>query len=354
VRRSFSDGGRACAELAGDDLANAELAGDDLARAELARGELCTGRCASRRAVLRGLAGATVCAALGALARVAPAAAAPIAATSVAPGLTLLTGAGGNVLAHATDDGLVLVDSGAAGHTESLREAVRGLVSAGPRVAALFNTHWHLDQVGGNAAFGTAGAAIYAHEKTRLRLTTGYYLRDEDRYEPPLPPAGRPTKSFHTEAATKIGGQAVEYGYLIEAHTDGDIYVAFPGLNVIAAGDVLAPERDPVFDWFGGGWLGGRVDALARLLERSDARTRFVPSYGPVLGRAEVQAEHDLMLELFDRMVEHVRRGETAKDMLETGVLDGLPRKFAEPEKLLYDLHKGFWAQHNKLMPDIV
>jgi hypothetical protein len=35
-------------------------------------------------------------------------------------------------------------------------------------------------------------------------------------------------------------------------------------------------------------------------------------------------------------------------------VLDGLPRKFDDPEKLLYDLHKGFWAQHNKLMPDIV
>ncbi len=48
-----------------------------------------------------------------------------------------------------------------------------------------------------------------------------------------------------------------------------------------------------MFDWFGGGWLGGRVDALAFLLERSDKDTRFVPSYGPVVGRADVQKEHD-------------------------------------------------------------
>jgi hypothetical protein len=79
-----------------------------------------------------------------------------------------------------------------------------------------------------------------------------------------------------------------------------------------------------------------------------------VPSYGPVIGRAEVQAEHDLMLEIFDRMVVHLRLGETAADMLTTGVLDGLSRKLDDPSKFLYDIHKGFWAHHNKLMPDIV
>jgi hypothetical protein len=59
-------------------------------------------------------------------------------------------------------------------------------------------------------------------------------------------------------------------------------------------------------------------------------------------------------VELFGRMVEHVRRGETAADMLEAGVLDGLGRTFADPAKFLYDLHKGFWAHHNALMHDIV
>lgn len=305
----------------------------------------------SRRAVLRALAGGVACAALPARTRVAHAADGPI-TTPVTAEITLLRGAGGNVLVLATEAGQVLVDSGAATHREALGASLAAL--PGERVAALFNTHWHLDQIGGNTALGEAGASIFAHEKTRQRLSTGYYLRDEERYEAPLPAAGRPTETFYGSGETRIGGRLIEYGYLIAAHTDGDIYVAFPDSNVIAVGDVLAPERDPAFDWFGGGWLGGRVDALALLLARSDARTRFVPSYGPVLDRAQVQAEHDLMLELFERMVEHVRLGESAEDMLETGVLDGLPRTFADPYRLLYDMHKGFWAHHNKLMPDIV
>ena len=73
-----------------------------------------------------------------------------------------------------------------------------------------------------------------------------------------------------------------------------------------------------------------------------------------MLRRADVQAEHDLMLKLFELMVEHVRLGESSEDIFETGVLDGLGRNFEDPSKFLYDVHKGFWAHHNKLMPDIV
>jgi glyoxylase-like metal-dependent hydrolase (beta-lactamase superfamily II) len=275
-----------------------------------------------------------------------------VVATPVAPDLTLLEGAGGNVLVLATEAGKVLVDSGAAAFTSDLLATVEAL--PGGAVTALFNTHWHLDQIGGNEALGRAGATIFAHEKTRLRLRNGYYLPTEDRYEKPLPEAALPTESFHTTHATSIGGRRIECGYLLEAHTDGDIYVAFPDLNVIAVGDVLAPARDPVFDWFGGGWLGGRVDSLALLLALSDAGTRFVPSYGPVVGRADVQAEHAMLLELFDRMVVHVRLGESSEDMLAAGVLEGLGRTFDDPAGLLYSLHKGFWAHHNKLTHDIV
>ncbi len=272
--------------------------------------------------------------------------------TEIAPDLTLLSGAGGNIVVLETGAGKVLVDSGAAAFQDAVLAAVDGL--PGGSVAALFNTHWHLDQVGANAALGAAGAPIFAHEKTRIRLTTGYYLPEQDRYEAPLPTAALPTETFHTSGGTAIGGRQIDYGYLIEAHTDGDIYVAFPERNVIAVGDVLSPAADPVFDWFGGGWLGGRVDALAKLLEMSDAETRFVPSVGPVVGRADVEAEHAVMLQLFDLMVERVRLGESAADILAAGVLAEVDRTFEDPYKLLYDLHKGFWAHHNKLMHDIV
>ena len=112
--------------------------------------------------------------------------------------------------------------------------------------------------------------------------------------------------------------------------------------------------RDPVFDWFGGGWLGGRLDGLLKLIEIGDAATRYVPAYGPVVDRASLQGEHDMLLKLFDRFVEHIRLGETARDMLEAGIHEGLGRELTDPSRLIRDCYEGFWAHHNTLMHDIV
>jgi glyoxylase-like metal-dependent hydrolase (beta-lactamase superfamily II) len=279
-------------------------------------------------------------------------AAAAISRTELTPDLSLLTGTGGNLLALATGAGRILVDSGTAGETSDLASLLDQ--QSDDPVVAVFNTHWHPEQVGGNAAFGSAGAVIHAHVKTQQRLANGYYLPVDERYQPPLPAAGVPTASFYEDASFRFGGSAVECAYLIGAHTDGDIAVMLPDANVIAIGGVISPLRDPEFDWFGGGWLGGRLDAYEWLLEHSDAATRFVPALGPVISQAELRAEYDRLLVLFDRMVEHVRLGETPRDMLEAGVLDGLGRNFADPDRLIYDLNKGFWAHQNKLMHDIV
>ena len=310
----------------------------------------------SRRDLLRG----TLASVAGvALPGFAPAAFAQVTAangisvTPLADGITVLTGAGGNnLLARTTSDGLVLVDSGAAADRPALLGWLAG--PGGDRVAALFNTHWHPDQVGANAALGQAGARIVAHEKTRQRLRAGYYRPDEDRYEPALPAEGLPTETFFETGSTTVGRWRIDYGYLLEAHTDGDIYVAFPDADVIAVGDVVSPARDPVLDWYGGGWLGGRLDALERLLEIGDRNTRYLPAFGPVVGRAEVQAEHDILLALFDRFVEHIRLGKTARDMFQEGMHEGLGRDFADPARLIRDCYEGFWAHHNALVNDIV
>lgn len=310
---------------------------------------------ASRRDVLRGLA------ALGLAPLAAPAARAQRSAergtierVEVTPAVNVLRMSGVNVVALPTSAGLVVVDGGPAADKDLLLAALRDLHGPNGRVAALVNTHWHRDQTGVNEALGLTGATIIAHDKTRQRLRAGWYVPAADRYEPPLPPAALPAKTFFTTDEMTVGDGRIELGYLIEAHTDGDAYVRFPAANVIAAGDVISPQDDPVLDWFGGGWLGGRVDALKKLLELGDTRTRYVPSVGLAVGRAELQAEHDLLLTIFDRMVVNVRLGQTANDMLKEGLLDGLPRTFADPAKFLYDAHKGFWAHHNKLMHDIV
>jgi len=97
------------------------------------------------------------------------------------------------------------------------------------------------------------------------------------------------------------------------------------------------------------------VDALNQLLEMSDAKTKIVPSHGSaVISKAHVEAERDLMQIMYDTLVDQIRMGFTAEDSLDSGVMNNLHRKFDDPYKFLYDAHKGLWAHHNKLEPNIV
>jgi glyoxylase-like metal-dependent hydrolase (beta-lactamase superfamily II) len=68
-------------------------------------------------------------------------------------------------------------------------------------------------------------------------------------------PPGRPRCS--SIPVEKIGGEQIDYGYLLVAHTAGDIYVYFKDSNVLAVGDVASPVNDPELDWITGAWIGG-------------------------------------------------------------------------------------------------
>ncbi|HWF10816.1 MAG TPA: MBL fold metallo-hydrolase, partial [Bryobacteraceae bacterium] len=168
------------------------------------------------------------------------------------------------------------------------------------------------------------------------------------------PKAARPTEIFLTTGSLKTGGEQIDYGYLTLAHTSGDIYVYFRNANVLAAGDVASPLRDPSLDYFTGAWIGGRVDSMDTLLTLANDQTKIVPAYGPVMSKAELKAERDMMEEVRARLFKYVREGDGPKDMLEAGVLKDLPRTWKDPEKFMYAAAKGLWAHHDKLDPNVV
>src|SRR5688572_16531013 len=266
--------------------------------------------------------------------------------------LSLVTSGGTNVLALTTTDGLVVVDSGAPDRSDALMAPLRQL-SRG-RVHTVFNTHWHPENAGANGALRQGGATIVAHENTRLWMATPTWLPDEDRYRQPRPKDAHPTKTFYTEGSMNAGSERIDHGYLIEAHTSGDIYVFFRDSNVLAVGDVASPARDPELDYLTGAWIGGRVDAMDRLLGLSDEKTRVVPGFGPVMSRAELKVERDVMKTIYDRTVDRVRQGDYVDDMLKSGVMNGLARTWKDPRRFLYAVHKGLWAHHNKLDHNVV
>jgi glyoxylase-like metal-dependent hydrolase (beta-lactamase superfamily II) len=271
--------------------------------------------------------------------------------------LAVLDGGGANVLAFSSassgGDGLVLVDSGAPKSGEQVMAGLKTF-AAGAKVQTLFNTHYHLDQTGNNEMFAAAGAKIIAHERTREWMSTDYWVPAEERYEKARPKAARPTDTFKTTGTLKAGAEQIDYGYLLLAHTDGDIYVFLKNSNVLAVGDVASPLRDPALDWFTGAWIGGRVDAMDTVLKLANDQTRIVPAYGPVMSKAEFKAERDLMEEVRARLFKQVREGDGPKDMLEGGVMKGLARTWKDPYTFLYDAAKGCWAHHDKMDPNVV
>jgi glyoxylase-like metal-dependent hydrolase (beta-lactamase superfamily II) len=263
------------------------------------------------------------------------------------PGNLRIVDIGANIVALSTSDGLVVVDSG-----PSPLALVTAALSG--KVLTLFNTHFHLDQTANNEAFATAGAKIIAHERTLKWMSTDYWVPAEDRYEKARPKAAWPTETFATTGSMRAGGEQIDYGYLPLAHTSGDIYVFFKTSNVIAVGDVASPARDPELDYFTGGWIGGRVDAMDIILKLANEQTRIVPAYGPVMTRAQFKAERDVMEEVRARLFTQVREGKGPKEMLDAGLLNGLPRTWKDPLKFLYDAAKGLWAHHSKLDANVV
>jgi cyclase len=267
--------------------------------------------------------------------------------------IAMVDGGGSNVLAYSTGEGLVLVDGGAPKSGDQVMTALKSLVP-GAKVQTLFNTHHHNDQTGNNEMFSAAGAKIIAHKRTLEWMSSDHWVQAEERYEKARPKAARPTETFLTTGSMKTGGEQIDYGYLTLAHTNGDIYVFFRNANVLVAGDVASPLRDPALDYLTGAWIGGRVDSMDILLKLANEQTRIVPAYGPIMSRAEFKAERDMMEEVRNRLFKQVRQGDGPKDLLEGGVLKGLPRTWKDPYKFLYDAAKGCWAHHDKLAPDVV
>src|SRR3954467_408318 len=106
-----------------------------------------------RRAFLQALAGTLGTMPL-ALPRTSLAQAGP-AATRLGERVTLITGAGNNVLALAGNNESLLVDAGDAARAASLRDVLRKLAG---KVTTVINTHYHLESTGGNDAIAGAGA----------------------------------------------------------------------------------------------------------------------------------------------------------------------------------------------------
>jgi glyoxylase-like metal-dependent hydrolase (beta-lactamase superfamily II) len=271
-----------------------------------------------------------------------------IASTKLTPILTLITGAGGNIVVLSQPEGLLLVNG-------SLPESVGGLGKflsdqfKGQPVKVLFNTDWHLDHTGSNEMFKKAGAKILAHENTKLWIGADFYSDWDKHTYQPRPAEAFPTDTFYTSGKITFGKEPVEYGYMPQAHTDGDIYVFFPSQNVLVTGDVVTVGQYPVLDYVTGGWIGGMQTALTDLLKVAKADTRVIPGTGPVLTRADIQEESEMMDTMRQRLVNLMRQGMGPSDMIAAQPSKEFDAKWGKPDVFIRNAYHGMWGHVREL-----
>jgi glyoxylase-like metal-dependent hydrolase (beta-lactamase superfamily II) len=254
--------------------------------------------------------------------------------------LLLFQGAGCNVVAMPGDDGALMIDGGLAENADALLNAIYAATGT-DRIHTLINTHWHPEQTGSNELVGGSGGRIFAHEKTATFLGSATYPESFDERREPLPAAAQPTETTRSDGTLTFAGRQIDYGYLPQAHTDGDLYIHFPELDVLVAGGVVSGEEWPSLEIRNGAWFGGRVRALQWLAQLVTPDTRVVPAQGRLLAGVDIVRLRDIYDDLFETMIEYMNRGFGPEDAAEQNPLAAYEAEFGDPSAFLYDAYRS-------------
>ena len=212
------------------------------------------------------------------------------------------------------------------------------------RIQALFNTDWHLENTGSNDTLGKAGTRIFSHENTRLWMNTEIVVQWQRKTYPPRAKEALPNQTFYTNGKIMFGNEEVQYGHLGQAHTDGDIYVFFPGPNILVTGDIVYRRQLPR-----PGLVHGRLDRRTYPMPRktlvglADAQTKVIPGKGPVQAKADLQALADMTAAMRHSFFDMMKKGMSASAMVAAAPTKEFDAKWGNPEQFIANAYPGLW-----------
>jgi cyclase len=267
--------------------------------------------------------------------------------TDLGNNIYMLTGQGGNITVAVGTDGIIMVDSQFAPLHDKIKAAI-AKISPLP-MKYLINTHYHLDHVGGNAAFHKDGATIVAHDNIRLRLAAGTTNATTGTKTPPAEADAIPTETYLVGGMkVEVGGRVAQLSHVINAHTDGDSWIYFPDANVLVTGDTYGSRTYPNIDWGSGGSIDGMILAVERYLKAANDATKIVPGHGPVATKANLQEFHDMLVTVRDRVKKLFDEGKSEQEVLAANPIADLDGKWAAPQGItsnpsfLRNVYNGF------------
>ena len=237
-----------------------------------------------------------------------------VTSTRLAENVHMLVGSGGNIGLMVGSDAVFVVDDQFAPLTPKILAAIKAITEQPVRF--VLNTHWHFDHTGGNENMGQAGALIFAHENVRKRMSTDQFIEALNRKQPASPRGALPVITFTDTVSFHLNGDSVVVFHVAPAHTDGDAVVMFTKANVVHTGDLFVSAGFPFVDRSSGGSIHGIITAAERMLAVSNAQTKIIPGHGPLADRSRLQAYHDMLVVMRDRMRKEIAAKHTVDQVL--------------------------------------
>lgn len=262
--------------------------------------------------------------------------------TDLGNGLSLISGAGSNVVVDAGSSELVIAGGGHPEHAQALLAEIEKLKPS-PRIAALYNLNWRRENCGLNTVLGPRGTPIYAHENTRLWQNAEFLSKWENTEYTPWPKEYQANQTFYKTSKLVLGDKSITHGIIGQCTTDGDIYVHFPHADVLVVGDMLSVGTYPLLDYVTGGWINGAQKTNTALLGLVTGTTKVIASQGGVYGKAELEAQGALLDHAYAEVAKAFQTGRSLADFLAADPMKDYRATHGDPTLFLTLLYEGTW-----------
>ncbi len=235
---------------------------------------------------------------------------------TVAPGLHVLIGTGGNVAASIGDQGVLIVDDQFPAMVPKIKAAVRDL--GGGEVDFVVNTHWHYDHTDGNPILGRGGSWIVSQSNSRRMMTEDQLVNlVADLVEQPAAsPEALPVITYDDRMQFHFNGEQIDLLHFGPAHTTGDSAVVFRGRNVVHMGDVFNAAGYPFIDADNGGDLDGIIEFCEAVLDEIDENTIVIPGHGAVGTYTDLQEYVAMLRTIRNRIIVLIAGDATLDDVV--------------------------------------
>jgi cyclase len=263
---------------------------------------------------------------------------------AIAENIYKISGPTGNTMVAVDSDGLILVDGVSAEYAEEYLAFVTNETGVYD-IKALIISHWHPEVNGLNAILGPQDVEIISHDNTKQWLATTIRVRGETIIHTPVPADELPDTTFHQGTLSiPFRGSSLVLGYLVQAHTDGDIYVYYPDENILYSGPAIRSDSWSTVDETSSGFIGGLLDAYDTLSTLIDDNTLIIPASGPIMNKSQFASQDAMYKVLKADMLDLLRQSKSVAEVLEINPALGLKPEWGDPSDFLAEGFRSFYG----------